>query len=477
MAEARAAVAAVLTADVGRHRAHPLHDRRDEHRVWAIEWQAGRSRRHDQPRASRRRSARSTTCATRSAIELAFVDVGPARSRSRSWRPSTTAIDERTRRGRRSSHVLWATGHGAAARRDRGDRPRARCDPHRRRRAERRGDRRSSWRRPAPTCTRSPAQKWLLGPEGMGASRWHPACASGSTGVRRPFHIRDGRLGRASPSWWPDARRFESSNFHRPSIVGHGALDRLAEHVRRARLGVRARHGDGPARGRPAGGDRRRRAPHPARSDGDAGDVPHPRLDGRRPHSRSSAPASSRSPGPCHSSTRCGSASASSRPRRSWIGWSRWSSCWRPTRRRRCRRDGRSRSSARDDRQDTDRADDRPTAVRSGSARGREIRWRQFRNAPRPIVRAVLSSLVGGGRPRDRRTSVYDLALSRGADLPGGDLRVLAVAAYALLVLVVGTRRHVPRRPAADRVRAPSDGAAAGARPSASSRPCRSPGW
>ena len=33
----------------------------------------------------------------------------------------------------------------------------------------------------------------------------------------------------------------------------------------------------------------------------------------------------------------------------------------------------------------------------------------------------------------------YDVALSRGAVLPGGDLRVLAVAVYIVLVLVVGS--------------------------------------
>jgi hypothetical protein len=33
----------------------------------------------------------------------------------------------------------------------------------------------------------------------------------------------------------------------------------------------------------------------------------------------------------------------------------------------------------------------------------------------------------------------YDIALSRGAVLPGGDLRTLAVAVYVLLVLVIGS--------------------------------------
>lgn len=33
----------------------------------------------------------------------------------------------------------------------------------------------------------------------------------------------------------------------------------------------------------------------------------------------------------------------------------------------------------------------------------------------------------------------YDVALSRGATLPGGDLRTLAIAIYIVLVLVIGS--------------------------------------
>lgn len=67
-----------------------------------------------------------------------------------------------------------------------------------------------------------------------------------------------------------------------------------------------------------------------------------------------------------------------------------------------------------------------------------EIRWRQFRHAPRPVVRAVLSSLVvaivlGLGY------LVYDVALRRGASLPGGDLRTLYIALDVLIVLVSGS--------------------------------------
>jgi hypothetical protein len=67
-----------------------------------------------------------------------------------------------------------------------------------------------------------------------------------------------------------------------------------------------------------------------------------------------------------------------------------------------------------------------------------EIRWRQFRNAPRPVVRAVASSLILAVVLATAYVA-YDVALARGAALPGGDLRVLALAAYAVMVLVVGS--------------------------------------
>lgn len=77
----------------------------------------------------------------------------------------------------------------------------------------------------------------------------------------------------------------------------------------------------------------------------------------------------------------------------------------------------------------------RPTVRRRSEA---EVRWRQFRNAPRPVVRAVLSSLVVAIGLAVAYVA-YDLALTRGANLPGGDLRVLALAAYALIVLAAGS--------------------------------------
>ncbi len=78
----------------------------------------------------------------------------------------------------------------------------------------------------------------------------------------------------------------------------------------------------------------------------------------------------------------------------------------------------------------------RPPAVRRRSEV--EIRWRQFRHAPRPVVRAVLSSLIIAVF-LSLAYLAYDLALDAGARPPGGDLRLLALTAYVVVVLVVGS--------------------------------------
>ena len=67
-----------------------------------------------------------------------------------------------------------------------------------------------------------------------------------------------------------------------------------------------------------------------------------------------------------------------------------------------------------------------------------EVRWRQFRRAPRPVVRAVAASL-SVAIVLAVAYLAYDVALGRGAVLPGGDLRTLAIAAYIVLVLVLGS--------------------------------------
>ncbi|MEO5965806.1 MAG: hypothetical protein ABIR11_10110 [Candidatus Limnocylindrales bacterium] len=66
-----------------------------------------------------------------------------------------------------------------------------------------------------------------------------------------------------------------------------------------------------------------------------------------------------------------------------------------------------------------------------------EVRWRQFRRAPRPVFRAVMSSL-SVALVLGVLYLAYDLALDAGAELPGGDLRLLALVLYVAIVLVVG---------------------------------------
>ena len=66
-----------------------------------------------------------------------------------------------------------------------------------------------------------------------------------------------------------------------------------------------------------------------------------------------------------------------------------------------------------------------------------EIRWRQARNPPPPVLRAVLANLgvaaVGGVI-----LVTYDWLAPRGG-VPGGDQRMLAVVLYAAVVIVVGS--------------------------------------
>jgi hypothetical protein len=66
-----------------------------------------------------------------------------------------------------------------------------------------------------------------------------------------------------------------------------------------------------------------------------------------------------------------------------------------------------------------------------------EVRWRQARRAPPPVVRAVASS-VAVAATLGVVYLVYDLALDAGADLPGGDLRLLAGFVFVAAVAILG---------------------------------------
>ena len=89
-----------------------------------------------------------------------------------------------------------------------------------------------------------------------------------------------------------------------------------------------------------------------------------------------------------------------------------------------------------------DPASDAPGSDALGSAIRRrgwvEVRWRQFRRAPTPVVRAVLSSVVVAA-VLGILFLVYDLLLDAGADVPGGDLRVLAGFLFVAAVAFLGS--------------------------------------
>ena len=64
------------------------------------------------------------------------------------------------------------------------------------------------------------AQKWLLGPEGMGALVVAPTVLDRLVPAMGGWFSFERVDSAGDAAWWTDARRFESSGYHRPSIVG-----------------------------------------------------------------------------------------------------------------------------------------------------------------------------------------------------------------------------------------------------------------
>jgi L-cysteine/cystine lyase len=217
MAEARAAVAAVLVADAADIAL--THSATDGMNIgaWSIDWSAG-----DRAVTTSLEHPGGTgalyNLRDRLGVELAFVDVGTAADPDEVLAAFDAAIDERTRLVA-VSHVLWATGAvlpiaGIAE------------IAHARGAVVVVDGAQSAGAIPVElTATGADvyavsAQKWLLGPEGMGAV----AVAPGVRDRLQPAFGGHFTFETVDPAGtavrWPDARRYESSNFHRPSIVG-----------------------------------------------------------------------------------------------------------------------------------------------------------------------------------------------------------------------------------------------------------------
>ena len=65
-----------------------------------------------------------------------------------------------------------------------------------------------------------PAQKWLLGPEGMGAIVVDPATTARFTPALAGWFNFERVDSTGEAVWWGDGRRFEASGYNRPSVVG-----------------------------------------------------------------------------------------------------------------------------------------------------------------------------------------------------------------------------------------------------------------
>jgi L-cysteine/cystine lyase len=217
LAEARSAVAAVLTADVGDIAiTHSSTDGMSS-AAWSIDWNRGDravSTSLEHPGGI----GALYNLRDRLGIELVFVDVGPDRSEEEILAGFAEAIDGRTRFVA-ISHVLWATGRVLPVR--------AIADlTHERGAILAIDGAQAAGAIPVDLAALGAdlyalsAQKWLLGPEGMGALAVAPSVRDRLTpswGGHFTFESVDS-TGQATR--WRDARAFETSNFHRPSIVG-----------------------------------------------------------------------------------------------------------------------------------------------------------------------------------------------------------------------------------------------------------------
>jgi L-cysteine/cystine lyase len=217
MAEARAATAAVLTADVGD--VALTHSTTDGMNVgvWGIDWEPG-DRAVTTSLEHPGGIGALYNLRARKGVDIVFVDAGPERPEAEVLDAFDRAIDGRTR-AVVISHVLWATGTvlplGRIAEMAHARGAFLIADG-----AQAAGAIPVDLAATGADVYAVAAQKWLLGPEGMGAV----AVASAARDRLRPafggWYTFESVDSVGTAVWWPDARRYEASNFHRPSIVG-----------------------------------------------------------------------------------------------------------------------------------------------------------------------------------------------------------------------------------------------------------------
>jgi L-cysteine/cystine lyase len=217
MAEARAAVAAVLTADAADIAlTHSTTDGMNVG-VWSIDWQPG-DRAVTTSLEHPGGVGALINLRERLGIEVRFVDVDPWLGDDEVLAAFDEAIDERTRMVA-ISYVLWASGAVLPVERIAGLAHAVGAilvvDG-----AQHAGARPVDLAATGADVYAVPAQKWLLGPEGMGAVAVAPGVRDRLAPSFGGHFTFESVSGTGEAAWWPDARRFEASNFHRPSIVG-----------------------------------------------------------------------------------------------------------------------------------------------------------------------------------------------------------------------------------------------------------------
>ena len=217
MDEARASVAAVLTADPDDIAlTHAATDGMNIG-VHGIEWAAG-----DRAITTRLEHPGGTgplyVLRERRGVDLEFVDVGDGGDHDRIVAAFDAAIDARTR-AVVISHVLWATGAILPVR--------AIADIAHARGAlvivdgaQSAGAIPVDLEATGADVYAIPGQKWLLGPEGTGAV----AVTRQARDRIRPTHAGYMSFERVDSAgdaaFWSSARRYEGTGFHRPSVVG-----------------------------------------------------------------------------------------------------------------------------------------------------------------------------------------------------------------------------------------------------------------
>lgn len=217
MAEARAAVAAVLVADPADIAlTHSTTDGLNL-AVAALPWQPGDrvlTTRHEHPGGL----GPLLALRDRVGVELEMVDIGDGGDDERTIEAFTQAL-ARPARALLVSHVLWTTGAvlpiarlGSLAR-DAG--AVSIIDG-----AQAAGAIPFILDELGVDAYAAPGQKWLLGPEGMGVLWVRRSLADTTVPPSAGWLSYQAFDGQAGGTLHPGARRFEATNFHRPSIVG-----------------------------------------------------------------------------------------------------------------------------------------------------------------------------------------------------------------------------------------------------------------